>query len=65
MTPAIFAYKIKVIMAKNYFKRYVWHPSWNLEQELLQYNDNLKVLESQSLRDQMMEHAGNILELYK
>ena len=52
-------------MAKNYFKRYVWHPSWNLEQELLQYNDNLKVLESQSLRDQMMEHAGNILELYK
>ena len=40
-------------------------PTWDLEQELLQYNDNVEVLEPQSLRDQMIEHAGNILELYK
>ena len=39
-------------------------PTWDLEQELLQYNDNVEVLEPQSLRDQMVEHAGNILELY-
>ena len=59
-------------MAKNYFNRYVWSifeyrmaPTWDLEQELLQYNDNVEVLEPQSLRDKMIEHAGNILELYK
>ena len=40
-------------------------PTWDFEQELLQYNDNVEVLEPQSLRDQMIEHAGNILELYK
>lgn len=40
-------------------------PTWDLEQELLQYNDNVEVLEPQSLRDQMIEHAGNILEIYK
>ena len=40
-------------------------PTWDLEQELLQYNDNVEVLEPQSLRDQMIEHAGNILDLYK
>ena len=40
-------------------------PTWDLEQELLQYNDNVEVLEPQSLRDQMIEHAGNILKLYK
>ena len=40
-------------------------PTWDLEQELLQYNDNVEVLEPQSLRNQMIEHAGNILELYK
>lgn len=40
-------------------------PTWDLEQELLQYNDNVEVLEPQSLRDQIIEHAGNILELYK
>ena len=44
---------------------YQMAPTWDLEQELLQYNDNVEVLEPQSLRDQMIEHAGNILELYK
>ena len=44
---------------------YFMAPTWDLEQELLQYNDNVEVLEPQSLRDQMIEHAGNILELYK
>ena len=44
---------------------YFMAPTWDLEQELLQYNDNVEVLEPQSLRDQMIEHAGNILEIYK
>ncbi len=43
---------------------YFMSPSWNLEQELLQYNDQVEVLEPQSLRDMMIEHAWNMLHLY-
>ena len=39
-------------------------PTWDLEHELLQYNDNVEVLAPQSLREQMAEHATNILTLY-
>lgn len=38
--------------------------TWDLEHELLQYNDQVEVLAPQSLRDMMIEHAGNILALY-
>ena len=31
-------------------------PTWDLEHELLQYNDNVEVLAPQSLREQMAEH---------
>ncbi|MBO5498337.1 MAG: hypothetical protein J5990_02950 [Bacteroidales bacterium] len=33
--------------------------------ELLKYNDWVEVLEPSCLRDRMIEHAGNILNLYK
>lgn len=44
---------------------YYMAPTWDLEQELLQYSDGVEVLEPQSLRDQMTEHAKNILDLYR
>lgn len=40
-------------------------PSWDFEQELLQYSDSIEVLEPQSLRNMMIEHAWNLLHLYK
>ncbi len=40
-------------------------PTWDLEQELLQYNDQVEVLEPQCLRDMIIEHAWNILHAYK
>ena len=39
-------------------------PIWDLEMELLQYNDNVEVLAPTSLRDMMIEHAWNIVHLY-
>ena len=39
-------------------------PTWDLEMELLQYNDMVEVLEPQYLRDNMIEHAQNILQSY-
>lgn len=39
-------------------------PTWDLEMELLQYNDNVEVLAPTSLRDMMIEHAWNIVHLY-
>lgn len=39
-------------------------PTWDLEQELLQYNDQVEVIEPQSLRNAMIEHAWNLLHLY-
>lgn len=44
---------------------YFMSPSWDLEQELLQFGDQVEVLEPQSLRDMMIEHAWNLLHLYK
>lgn len=44
---------------------YFMAPTWDLEQELLQWNDNVEVLAPQSLRDAMIEHAWNMLHLYK
>lgn len=44
---------------------YRMSPSWDLEMELLQYNDHIEVLEPVSLRDMMIEHAWNMLNLYK
>jgi len=44
---------------------YMMAPTWDLEQELLQYNDQIEVLEPQCLRDMMIEHAWNMLHLYK
>lgn len=43
---------------------YFMSPSWDLEQELLQYNDQVEVLGPQILRDMMIEHAWNMLHLY-
>jgi len=43
---------------------YKMAPTWDLEQELLQFNDCVEVLEPQCLRDMMIEHAWNILHLY-
>lgn len=43
---------------------YFMAPTWDLEFELLQYNDNVEVLEPVSLRDMMIEHAWNMLHLY-
>lgn len=44
---------------------YQMAPTWDLEMELLQYNDQIEVLEPQCLRDMMIEHAWNMLHLYK
>jgi predicted DNA-binding transcriptional regulator YafY len=38
--------------------------TWEVEMELLQYNDMVEVLEPVSLRDMMIEHAWNMLKLY-
>lgn len=43
---------------------YFMAPTWDLEQDLLQYNDCVEVLEPKSLRDTMIEHARNMLHLY-
>lgn len=40
-------------------------PTWDLEMELLQYNDQIGVLEPQCLRDVMIEHAWDMLHLYE
>ena len=40
-------------------------PTWDLEMELLQYNDMVEILEPLSIRENMMEHTQNILALYK
>ena len=40
-------------------------PTWEVEMELLKYNDWVEVLEPSCLREMMIEHAGNILNLYK
>ena len=40
-------------------------PTWEVDMELLKYNDWVEVLEPSCLRDRMIEHAGNILNLYK
>lgn len=39
-------------------------PTWDLEMELLQYNDMVEVLEPLSLRENMIEHVQNMLDLY-
>jgi predicted DNA-binding transcriptional regulator YafY len=39
-------------------------PTWELEMELLQYNDMVEVLEPVCLRNMMIEHAWNMLHLY-
>ena len=43
---------------------YYMAPTWDLEMDLLQYNDWVEVLEPQSLREAMKEHAQNITDLY-
>lgn len=44
--------------------QYKMAPTWDLEMELLQYNDQIEVLAPKSLRDMMIEHAWNMLHLY-
>lgn len=44
---------------------YFMDPTLDLEMELLQYNDQVEVMEPVSLRDMMIEHAWNMLHLYK
>lgn len=44
---------------------YQMAPTWDLEMELLQYNDQIEVLAPQCLRDMMIEHAWNMLHLYE
>lgn len=39
-------------------------PTWDLEQELLQWAEQVEVLEPQPLRDMMIEHAWSMLHLY-
>lgn len=43
---------------------YFMAPTWDLEHALLQYNDNVEVLEPQCLREQMIEHIRNMTDLY-
>lgn len=43
---------------------YFMAPTWDLEMDLLRYNDNVEVLEPQNLRDAMEEHILNMKELY-
>ena len=44
---------------------YTMAPTWDVEQELLQYADQVEVLEPACLRDMMIEHAWTMLHLYK
>lgn len=39
-------------------------PTWDLEQELLQYNDCVEVLEPESLRQAMKDHISNMKDVY-
>jgi predicted DNA-binding transcriptional regulator YafY len=39
-------------------------PTWEVEMELLQYNDMVEVLEPICLREKMIEHAWNMIHLY-
>lgn len=39
-------------------------PTWDLEMELLQYNDMVEILEPLSMRESMIEHIQNMLDLY-
>ena len=39
-------------------------PIWELEMDLLQYNDMVEVIEPACLRNMMIEHAWNLLHLY-
>ena len=39
-------------------------PTWDLEMELLQYNDMVEILEPLSMRENMIEHIQNMLDLY-
>lgn len=39
-------------------------PTWDLEMELLQYNDMIEILEPQSMRENMKDHAQNMLNIY-
>ncbi|MBO7115066.1 MAG: WYL domain-containing protein [Bacteroidaceae bacterium] len=43
---------------------YYMAPTWDIERRLLQCNDHVEVIEPQSLRNQMIEHAENITRLY-
>lgn len=43
---------------------YFMAPTWDLEMDLLQYNDWVEVLEPLNLREMMKEHAQNITDLY-
>lgn len=43
---------------------YYMAPTWDIERRLLECNDHVEVIEPQSLRDQMIEHAENITRLY-
>lgn len=44
--------------------RYRMAPTWDLERELLSLNDWVEVLKPASLRESIIEHARNILDLY-
>ena len=39
-------------------------PTWDLEMEFLQYNEMVEVLEPLSMRENMIEHIQNMLDLY-
>ncbi len=43
---------------------YFMAPTWDLEQELLQYNDCVEVLEPESLRQAMKDHISNMKDVY-
>ena len=43
---------------------YFMAPTWDLEHELLKYNDCVEVLEPASLRERMQEHICNMKDVY-
>ena len=43
---------------------YFMAPTWDLEQEILQYNDCVEVLEPKSLRNAIEEHISNMKDVY-
>lgn len=43
---------------------YFMAPTWDLEHELLQYNDCVEVLEPKSLREAIKEHISNMKDVY-